>query len=305
MKKFKTKKKIKIIKLLIFFLIVLFSYILTYNYLLNKNIIEPEKYIKLLLNNGLNNQLRKKERNNSFSFNPISLVEYNMSFTSNPKRSEEETTKYIENVNNNMKEPLIYIYNSHDTEEYKIDYKYEYSIIPNIKLASYILQEKLENLGINSIVETNSIKSILNENNWLYRDSYRASRILLDKQKDNKSLQYFIDLHRDSAKSDKTYLEYENKTYARMMFVVGLEHENYEPNLDLATKLSEKINNIIPNLSRGVLRKEGLGVNGVYNQDFSPNCMLIEIGGVDNNIQEVSNTIHILGEVLYSYIKGE
>ena len=306
MKKFKTKKKRKFIKIFIFIILIIFSYIFTFNFLINKTIISPEKYIKSLLNNNLNNQLSKaSKKSNSYISNPISLIEYNMSFLTNKVDNEEETIKYIEEVNTSMKDPIIYIYNTHDTEEYKMEYRYEYSIIPNVKLASYILQEKLENLGINSIVETNSIKSILNENNWLYRDSYRASRILLDRQKENNSLKYFIDIHRDSARSDKTYLEYDNKSYARIMFVVGLEHNNYEPNLDLANKLNEKINKIIPSLSRGVLKKEGPGVNGVYNQDFSPNSMLIEIGGVENNIEQVTNTIHILGQVLYSYIKGE
>ena len=76
-------------------------------------------------------------------------------------------------------------------------------------------------------------------------------------------------------------------------------------NLTLAEKLNELINQELPGLSRGISKKEGPGVNGIYNQDISSNSMLIEIGGDKNNIDEVNNTINILSKVLYKYIKGD
>ena len=63
------------------------------------------------------------------------------------------------------------------------------------------------------------------------------------------------------------------------MFVVGLEHDNYEENLTLAKTLNEKIKKLAPTLSRGVLEKKGPGVNGI--SSYSPfnrtlNCFTIE-----------------------------
>jgi stage II sporulation protein P len=89
------------------------------------------------------------------------------------------------------------------------------------------------------------------------------------------------------------------------MFVVGLENSNYRGNLAIAEAINKIINNKYPNLSRGILKKQGAGVNGVYNQDISPNMMLIEVGGVDNNIEEVLNTIDALASILYEYIRGD
>ena len=302
MKKFKTRKKHHFFKILLIILIICFSYILINSYINNKKNMDPKSYIKILLNNGLNNQLNKKD--NSNSINPISLFEYNLSIKLVNKEIEKQTIEYIEQVNNNMKDPIIYIYNTHESEEYKIDYKYDYSLIPNVKLSSYILQEKLNNLGINSIVETSSIKDILDQNKWVYRYSYKASRILLEKAyNDNNTLKYFIDIHRDSSNYEKTTIEVNNKRYARILFVVGLEHNNYKFNLELVNKLNNLMENKINNISRGISKKEGLGVNGIYNQDFNSNCILIEIGGVENNIQEVSNTVNVLGDVLSEYIK--
>ena len=50
------------------------------------------------------------------------------------------------------------------------------------------------------------------------------------------------------------------------------------------------------------MKKGGAGVNGIYNQDISSNAMLIEVGGVDNNIDEVLNTIEIISVILKEQI---
>ena len=53
------------------------------------------------------------------------------------------------------------------------------------------------------------------------------------------------------------------------------------------------------------MKKEGANVNGIYNQDISPNCILIEVGGVDNTIDEVYNTMDAITDILNKYINGE
>ena len=74
-------------------------------------------------------------------------------------------------------------------------------------------------------------------------------------------------------------------------------------------KLANEINSLFDiyykGLSRGVLKKEGTNVDGIYNQDISFNAMLIEVGGVDNNIDEVLNTVNAITDVLTKYIKDK
>ena len=96
------------------------------------------------------------------------------------------------------------------------------------------------------------------------------------------SLKYFIDIHRDSLKKDKTYIRIGDKDYAKVLFIVGLENENYNENLEFTNKINDKLNEYYPGLSKGIYKKEGPGVNGVYNQDNSRHTILIEIGGVEN-----------------------
>ena len=117
------------------------------------------------------------------------------------------------------------------------------------------------------------------------------------------TIKYLIDIHRDSATIDKTLYEQDGKSYAKVLFVVGLEHDNYEPNLKLATELNDKLKEKYPGISRGISKKSGPNVNGIYNQDLSENSMLIEIGGVDNDIEQVNNTVNALSEILTTYIK--
>ena len=109
-------------------------------------------------------------------------------------------------------------------------------------------------------------------------------------------------MHRDSSLKSKTTTTIDGKSYARVMFLVGLEHDNYNANLKVATDINNLIKAKYPSLTRGIYKKSGPGVNGIYNQDFNSNCILIELGGQYNTMLEVSNTIDILAKILYDYI---
>ena len=56
---------------------------------------------------------------------------------------------------------------------------------------------------------------------------------------------------------------------------------------------------------KGIYKKEGEGVNGVYNQDFSNRTILIEVGGPENTIDEVYETLLVLSEVLTEVINND
>ena len=203
---------------------------------------------------------------------------------------EKETVK--EETKKEEIKPKIYIYNTHPTEEYKASNILELSIQPNVIMNDYILKDLFEEKGYSTVVETTSVKDILNNNHWNYASSYKASRILLEQSVlTYPTLEYFIDVHRDSLSRDKTVIEIENKVYAKLLFIVGLENPNYQENLSFTEKIHNKINEKYPNLSKGIYKKSGPGVNGVYNQDFHKNTILIEVGGYENTTTEVLNSL--------------
>ena len=214
---------------------------------------------------------------------------------------------YIADPNSSKVEnPRVYIYNTHQLENYQMNNMAIYNIRPNVMLASYMMKEQLNKLGLPTIVEETNLTEFLRLNSWTYKDSYKASRIpLMDAISKYKSLEYFIDIHRDSPSRETTTLVIDNKTYARILFVVGLENPNYQKNLAFARGLNAAIEAKYPKLSRGILTKKGPGVNGLYNQDISPNMILLEIGGVDNTIEEVANTTEIMAPIIYNYIEGD
>ena len=192
----------------------------------------------------------------------------------------------------NEENPIIYLYNSHPTEEYKASNLGEYSINPTVIMNNYIMEGIFNKRGYKTYVEESSVKNILDEKNWNYASSYKASRMLLENAKiNNPTLKYFIDIHRDSLEKNKTTVTIEGKDYARIIFLLGLENPNYEENNEFIEKINNKVDLYYPGLSKGIYKKEGPGVNGVYNQDFSNRVILIEIGGYENTTSEVLNTI--------------
>ena len=64
---------------------------------------------------------------------------------------------------------------------------------------------------------------------------------------------------------------------------------------------NERVNNI----SRGIVKYDGDETNAVYNQDTHKNAFLIEIGGYQNTMEEVTNTIDVLSDIIFQYIGME
>lgn len=320
-------KKTNKLKIFLILVIIYLSLSLTFYYSMKNNkMITNEEFIIFLLNNGNANFTKDYKFTNVINktvnyilkidfTNPVSLFNGTILNSSNNQDKDDdefydidklkEISSYISDPNKiDEKNPLIYLYNSHQLENYN-NYNLEiYGITPNVLMASYLLKEKLNERGLSTIVEDTNLTEFITLNNWSYNNSYKASRIfLLDKKNTYPSLKYFIDIHRDSVNREISTVKISNQNYARILFVVGLEHNKYQKNLDFTNKLNDISNKLYPGLSRGVLKKSGEGVDGIYNQDVNENVILIEIGGIDNNIEEVLNTINALCDILQRYIK--
>ena len=281
-------KKLKF-KFLLFLLLFVLSIYVSFRYLLKSNIkIDNKEFVDLLLANNIEeNKITKFIGSINKNYKPVNLLSTNY-------YELVDTKKKKVNVNSNSNSnslPLIYIYNSHQTEEYLPSNFIESEVKPTVMMADYIMEDIFNKNNFNTIVEERSIKQKLNENNWKYYRSYDASRIYIDDTKtNNPSIKYFIDVHRDSLKRDKTTVEINGKSYAKTIFLIGLENDNYNENLEFTTKINDKLNEKYPNLSKGIYKKGGEGVNGVYNQDNSKYTILLEIGGPENNTTEVLNS---------------
>ncbi len=300
--KFKTKKrhKTKLLKLIFILLIIYISFNITYN-LIYKNYLSKltnEQIITHILNNTKNSKTSNKLLETYQ--NPSYIIKNNFK-----NLNKVEETVDVQNEVNENKLLDIYIYSTHETEEYSDKYLEVYNIKPNVLTMNNILKDYLEDLGLKTYIEPDSVTNVLKEHKWSYKYSYEASKILIeDTIKENPSLKLIIDLHRDSSAKKVTTFTKDNISYAKVLFIVGLEHPNYESNLNLATRLNELLEVEMPGLSRGISKKSGPGVNGIYNQDLSPKSILIELGGQYNEIEELNNTLKILAKVILKYIEG-
>lgn len=291
MKRFITRKKYNIykIKLFIFFVIFLFSIFFSLK-LLNK--VNDDSLVNYLLNNSISN-----------NFNFVDLMNFNLSkpdsIIQNTISSVTGLSEVVPVVNNDSnKDPLIYIYNTHQSEEYLAGNLANYNISPSVYMASNILKKELEKYNIYSIVEDDNIKDLLNKNGWGYNNSYKASRIWLNNIKEEyPSIKYFIDLHRDSV-SQSVIID--NKSCAKVMFVLGMNYDTYEKNEKIMIDLNNYLNNKYDGISRDILYAK----KNTFNQDISSGVILIEIGGNESSLEEVYNSIIILAEAISNILGG-
>lgn len=222
------------------------------------------------------------------------------------KSNEDNIIKDIMNVSNIdttniLYDPIIYIYNSHDTEKYKLNYISDYSIVPDVRVASYILKDYLNDLNINSYVEGNRPSEYVKKNKLSYSHSYEGSRKYLLDAKEKNNFIIFIDIHRDSSKYNKTIYEKDGIKYAKVLFVLGKKNKSYKENEKFIKYLNGSLTKKYDGISRGILNRD----DSVFNQDISNNAILLELGGVDNTIEEINNTLKVFSLVLKEYIDDE
>lgn len=335
MKKIRLKKSRKrrlnyaIIKFFFFVIIIIISIVLTIKYLINnsKNITKDE-YLTYLLNKSydkssdnfiikegiklfsgidlkkpetlISNKLKLALRDKSYdSVEDLGAGEDNYSTDIYDK-----VTSFIENNQKQIQNPILYLYNSHQLETYSNE-GLDSDISPNVLMVTYLLSEKLNKNKIPTIVEDTNISEFNKISNLPSDSFYTSTRIFL-KNTMNKypTVKYFIDLHRDSVNRNISTRNINNKNYARILFVLGTTNKNYKENESIMEKLNTIAGKYYPGLSRGIYKRQTPNWPDSYNQDLNKGVLLIEVGGKENTLDEISNTIDALCDIITKYIEG-
>lgn len=301
MKRFKGKKiKKSRIKMIAFLFLVALAFGLSLSYF--SHLLQKEEVLEFLIESTLFTEKNEPKKKST------SLLDFLLDYTIGKKQEVESFTEedvmsnFVEDPKpeeNKSEKPLVYIYNTHQGEGYGGGVLQEHDITPTVMMAAFRLREELNKRGVPTIVETTSIGDIINANGWGYTATYRVSRMLMEQAKEkNPTLTYFIDFHRDAIPYESSILRTDTKTYAKIMFVIGSDHENAGENIEFATQISDTLNRHVRGISRGLYYIGNREVNGVYNQDFSPKTLLFEVGANYNKISEVNNTVVVLADVL-------
>lgn len=203
----------------------------------------------------------------------------------------------------------VYIYFTHTRESYLpylkgvTDPNMAYHSQVNVTKIGDHLKASLEQRGIGTTVDKTDVMGNLNKKGLGFGKAYQESRPVVEAaMAGDRNLQYFIDIHRDGYRKDKTTIEINGKPYAKIAFIIGGENANYEKNLSLARELHNLLDKKYgKGLSRGVIEKKGASTNGKFNQDLSGNALLIEFGGVDNTFEELNRSADALADVFSEF----
>ena len=299
MKKFIARKKIKVPRYKIYYFLLACS--VFFVFILNI-------FVSLVLKSDMGNTFLQLLASNSLggiinTWDNASYV-YQNAFGLDKQKEETVSNNYdsIENVVVEENKDIVYIYNTFQTDKYRSNYFNSYSVSSYVTQASFMLKEYLSSFNIGSIVEEESVVKVLKKQNIMYSNTYAASRILMEEASNNHpDLEMFFDLQVSDYEREATTVEIDGENYAKILFVVGTDNGTYLENQEFATELNGILESINPALSRGVSLRGGVGYQGIYNQDFSSKVLLIQVGGINNTIDEVNRSMKILAEVIATY----
>lgn len=232
----------------------------------------------------------------SSSIPGLEFYEYSEPVENSPKVEKKESTEVVPpEVAHETTDPVVHLYFTHTGEDYSNPE------VDVTDVGGYIV-DRLESYGIGACADDTDVGKLLKSKNEKYSQSYDESRLLVtETMAQNEDLEYFIDVHRDSAPKENTTMTYDGADYAKVSFVIGGDNKNYKQNMGLANDLSDKMNELVPGISEGVILKQGAGTNGVFNQDLSSTAILIEVGGVDNLDEELKRTSDVFAKAFSNF----
>lgn len=184
----------------------------------------------------------------------------------------------------------VHIYNTHQGEEY---------VGFDVRQGARYLKECLTELGYYCDVEETDFENYKNIHHIAYNKSYIVSKMYLEQAvSQNGNYDLIIDFHRDSVDKKYTTVTANNKSYAKIMFVVGQSSGKFDNVNALCQTLSAKANEYVEGITRGIMVKKSH-----YNQGVYDNTILIEFGGQSNTKEEVQNTVQIISLVSKDYLQ--
>ncbi|MGE5485568.1 MAG: stage II sporulation protein P [Ignavibacteriales bacterium] len=127
------------------------------------------------------------------------------------------------------------------------------------------------------------------------RSEATVSKIL----QDYPSVGILLDVHRDSQPRELTTLEFRGLTYAKVMIVLGTDNPGWKKNEEFANQLLAAMQAKYPGISLGVYPKPGQ-----FNQHYCTGGLVLEVGGVENTLEECLRTSRVIAEGVAYLIRG-
>ena len=119
-----------------------------------------------------------------------------------------------------------------------------------------------------------------------YNDAYNSSYDSIERYLEKyPTITFVLDVHRDAIQ-DTNGNQYklvtrEDSRIAQCCLVMGVAHDNWRDNLQLAIAVQENLNTLSPTLMRPIAARDYR-----YNQQFTAGSLLVEIGAAGNSLDE-------------------
>lgn len=200
-------------------------------------------------------------------------------------------------------EPTVLIVHTHGSESYTGDYD---QVEPYRTLDD---SQNMISIGdeVARVLELGGISVIHDRTIYDYPDyngAYSAARVsIADYLSRYPSILLVLDLHRDASGSGSEQVAavgtVGGQRAARLMLVVGSDHQAYGENLSLAVKLAALLERSDPGITRSVAVR-----SKVYNQDLTTGALLVEVGTAGNTRQEAVLAANALARAILKMAKG-
>lgn len=205
----------------------------------------------------------------------------------------------------NLKD-YVFIYHSHNRESWNPELKKE-SANPNdpkinVTLVGKHLQKELQKRGIGAVHSNQDYSSTIKGYSWNYSYKY-SKQTVKQAMAEHQDLQFFFDIHRDALRRKDSTVEIDGTSYAQVYFVIGRGNPDWRENEKFAKEIHDRLENKYPGISRGIWGKSTAQGNGEYNQSLSPNSVIMEIGGIDNTLEENYRTAEVLAELITEIVR--
>lgn len=210
-----------------------------------------------------------------------------------------------------QKEPLVLVMHTHGSECYLpdgIDYylpgenfRSQDASVSVIAVGETVA-ETLDSMGIPTVHD----KTIHDKS---FNNAYTYARQTIEAYlKEYPSIQYVLDIHRDSIRGSdgiwsKTLTTVDGTPSAQIMLVVGTNqngaaHPAWQQNLTVATHLQDLLGELSPTLARPInLRADA------FNQWVSTGALLVEVGSCGNTVEEAKTAGRLFATAFGTLIK--
>ena len=151
-------------------------------------------------------------------------------------------------------------------------------------------------------LQNNGIDVILDESTHLPHDSgaYRRSRRTAERLLQHRP-DAIIDIHRDGIPDQSEYAcTIDGKNASQIRLLVGRGNQNSDVNRTFAKQIKAVADKKYPDLIKDIF----IG-KGTYNQDLSPNAILLEFGTHTISKEKVLNSTEVMADVVSTALYGE